>query len=131
MMKKFMVLYLSRVSAREQMARATPEQIQAGMAEWMKWREKVQNAIIDFGSPLEGGKHIESGNVSAGELTITGYSIVQANSIDDAGNVVDGIEGEQHLLRNQQVTCKIAFVSSGCSFSSSIASAVGRMSNLI
>jgi len=90
MMKKFMVLYLSRVSAREQMARATPEQIQAGMAEWMKWREKVQNAIVDFGSPLEGGKHIESGNVSAGELTITGYSIVQANSIDDAVKLFQG-----------------------------------------
>src|SRR5262245_33410712 len=83
-MKKFMILYLSSVSAREQMAHATPEQMQAGMAEWLKWREEAQKAVVDFGAPLASGKHIESGNVSAGELTITGYSVVQANSIDDA-----------------------------------------------
>ena len=34
-MTRFMVLYLSSTSAREQMANATPEQAEAGMAAWM------------------------------------------------------------------------------------------------
>ena len=83
-MKKFMILYLSPVSAREQMANASPEQMQAGMREWLNWREKTGKAIVDLGAPLASGKHIEAGKVTGGNLTVTGYSIVQANSIDEA-----------------------------------------------
>ncbi len=83
-MTKFMVLYLSSIPARAQMAQATPEQMQAGMAEWMKWKEKAGSAVVDFGSPLASGKHIESGRISSGQLTITGYSIVKANSLEEA-----------------------------------------------
>ena len=79
-MKKFMALYLSPVSAAQQMSQATPEQMQKGMAEWMKWKDKAGSAIVDLGSPLGNGKHIESGKTSAGKLAITGYSIVQAES---------------------------------------------------
>jgi hypothetical protein len=67
-MKKFMVLYRSPVSAREQMAQATPQQIDAGMAEWMEWKEKAGNPIVDLGAPLAGGKHVEPGSVSDGAL---------------------------------------------------------------
>jgi len=59
-MKKFIVLYLSPVSAREQIERATPEQMRAGMAEWMKWREKAGNAIVDLGAPLANGKQLSN-----------------------------------------------------------------------
>ena len=45
---------------------------------------KAGSAIVDLGAPLANGKHIESGNVSAGKLIISGFSIVQANSMDDA-----------------------------------------------
>jgi hypothetical protein len=34
-MKKFLVLYRAPISAREQMAKATPEQAKAGMDAWM------------------------------------------------------------------------------------------------
>jgi hypothetical protein len=51
---KFLVLYRSPVSAREQMASATPEQAQAGMEAWQAWGEKAGAAIVDFGAPLDG-----------------------------------------------------------------------------
>ncbi len=53
-MTKFMVLYRSALSARDQMASATPEQAKAGMEAWMAWAGKAGDAIVDLGAPLEG-----------------------------------------------------------------------------
>ena len=86
-MKKFLVLYRSPVSAREQMAGATPEQMQAGMQAWMTWAERAGDAIVDLGSPLGGGKRIAGGSVSAGDSDATGFSIVQAESEDAAAEL--------------------------------------------
>ncbi len=36
-MKKYLVLYLSSVSASEQMSKASPERAKAGMDLWMAW----------------------------------------------------------------------------------------------
>jgi len=86
-MKKFLVLYRSPVSAREQMAGATPEQMQAGMQAWTAWAERAGDAIVDLGSPLGGGKRIAGGSVSAGASDATGFSIVQAESEDAAAEL--------------------------------------------
>lgn len=67
-MSKFLVLYRSSVSAREQMAGATPEQTQAGMEAWQAWAQNAGPAIVDLGAPL------------AGDGDITGFSILQADS---------------------------------------------------
>jgi hypothetical protein len=68
LMSKFLVLYRSSVSAREQMANATPEQAQAGMQAWQAWAESAGPAIVDLGAPLDG------------EGDVTGFSILQADS---------------------------------------------------
>jgi hypothetical protein len=65
---KFLVLYRSPVSAREQMANATPEQAQAGMQAWQEWAESAGSAIVDLGAPLDG------------EGDVTGFSILEAGS---------------------------------------------------
>src|SRR5262249_33726938 len=65
---KFLVLYRSSASAREQMANATPEQAQAGMEAWQAWAAKAGPAIVDLGAPLEG------------EGDVAGFSILQAGS---------------------------------------------------
>src|SRR5262245_43100 len=67
-MSKFLVLYRSPVSAREQLANASPEQAQAGMEAWQAWAEKAGPAIVDFGAPLDG------------ESDVTGFSILQGDS---------------------------------------------------
>jgi len=80
-MKKFLVLYRAPVSAKEQMAQATPEQMEAGMAHWNRWMEKHGESVAEPGSPLACGKHIAAGSVTDGDGTITGYSIVQSESV--------------------------------------------------
>ena len=52
-MTKFMVLYRSSTSARDQMASASPEQMKAGMEAWMHWAGKAGDAVVDLGAPLD------------------------------------------------------------------------------
>ena len=86
-MKKFLVLYRSPVSAREQLANATPDQMQAGMQAWMAWAERAGEAIVDLGSPLGGGRRIAGGSVSGSDTDASGFSIVQAESEDAAAEL--------------------------------------------
>lgn len=74
-MQKFLILYRSSVGAREQMATASPEQAEAGMAAWQAWMERAGPAVVDFGSPV------------AGDGDVSGFSILQADSRQD----VDGL----------------------------------------
>lgn len=83
-MKKYLVLYRAPVSAKQQMAQATPEQAQAGMKLWTNWMSRNGDAIADLGAPVEAAKHIESGAVSEGDGTIVGYSIIQSATISTA-----------------------------------------------
>ena len=88
-MEKFLVLYNSPTPAAEMMASVTPEQAEAGMAEWTAWAEKNGAAIVDLGVPLGSGRHLEPGSTSAGSNQATGYSIIQAESLDAATKVVE------------------------------------------
>ena len=94
-MTKFMVLYKSPVSARDQMANATPEQMQEGMNMWMEWAQKCADAIVDLGSPLAGGKMIGSGSVVDVQSEVGGFSVLQGESMDA---VVGLLENHPHLL---------------------------------
>ena len=67
-MSKYLVLYRSPTSAQEQMANATPEQMEAGMEAWQAWMEKAGAAVVDFGAPVQG------------EGDVTGFSILEADS---------------------------------------------------
>ena len=87
-MTKFMVLYRSSTSARDQMASATPEQMKAGMEAWMQWAGKAGEAVVDLGAPLAPAAHVGPGSSDAGE--ISGYSIMQADSAEALGGVLDG-----------------------------------------
>ena len=70
-MKKFLVLYTSSVSAKDQMAKATPEQAKAGMEQWIAWQKKAGSAVVDLGAPVDS---------AASSPKIGGYSILQAES---------------------------------------------------
>jgi len=87
-MTKFMVLYRSSTSARDQMTNATPEQMKAGMKGWMQWAGKAGEAVVDLGAPLAPAAHVGPGSSDAGE--ISGYSIMQADSAGTLGGVLDG-----------------------------------------
>ncbi len=83
-MKKYMVLYLFPVAAGDQVAEMSSDQKEGSMAEWMAWKDSLGDALVDFGMPLATGKHIVFNAVSEGNLPVTGYSIVQAESMDAA-----------------------------------------------
>ncbi len=87
-MKRFLVLYHAPISAREQMAGATPEQAKAGMDAWMTWAKKAGNALVDLGAPLGNGKGLKGTSVSNNSARVVGYSILQADSIDAITSVL-------------------------------------------
>jgi hypothetical protein len=79
---KFLVLYTSSMSAQERMDRA-------GMAEWMAWKERNGDAVVDFGSPLKPSKHFEAGNVSKiAQVTRRVLTIIQADSREAAEEAI-------------------------------------------
>ena len=84
-MTKYLALYRSNMTAGEQMAQSTPEQAQAGMDAWMAWAERAGDAVVDLGTPLA---VVDPGGDS-GE-PIGGYSILQAESHDALGAVLEG-----------------------------------------
>jgi hypothetical protein len=77
-MPKYLVLYRSSADAMAQMASATPEQSQEGMAMWMKWFEKAGRALVDHGSPVGKAQTLPGGTDTG--LAIGGYSIIEADS---------------------------------------------------
>jgi len=93
-MTKFMVLYRSAVSAREQMASGTPEQAQAGMEAWMAWAAKAGDAVVDLGTPLADAARLGPASTGGDSLPVTGFSILQAESADAVTSV---LEGHPHL----------------------------------
>jgi hypothetical protein len=85
---KFLVLYRSSVSAQEQMASASPEQAQEGMAMWMRWAEKAGPAVVDLGSPLGASRLVPSGADIPTGSTIAGVSVLAADSGDDVAELL-------------------------------------------
>jgi len=83
-MAKYMVLYNSDLSSSQIMANASPEEMKASMEEWMRWRDTArQKAEVEFGLPLEAVGHIAPDGVSDSATTVSGYSIIEADSRDD------------------------------------------------
>ena len=92
-MTKYLVLYNSNQTAREQMAAATPEQAKAGMDAWMAWAGKAGSAIVDMGSPL--GDTTTIGGKASGGPSVGGYSVMQADSVEKLKGALDG---HPHLM---------------------------------
>jgi hypothetical protein len=87
-MSKFMILYRGPGSARDQMANATPEQLEAGMEAWRAWASRVDYAIADLGTPLAHTTHIGPGPASSDG--ICGYTILEAGSAEEVESILNG-----------------------------------------
>ena len=78
-----------------QMANATPEEREEGMKPWMAWAEKCGDQLVDLGTPLVGGaKLLPGGGSKASTRDVARYSILKADSMDDAKAL---LEGHPHL----------------------------------
>ena len=84
-MKKFMAMYMAPAATiRKMMATTTPEQAKAGMDEWMKWSKAHEKAVVDLGMPLGKTKSVGVSGISDTSNDMTGYSIVEAESLEAA-----------------------------------------------
>ena len=86
-MSKFMILYRAQTSTREQLANASPEQMQAGLEAWRAWATKVGYALTDLGAPLAHTTHVGPGTAST---DVCGYSLLEAGSADEVGTLLHG-----------------------------------------
>jgi hypothetical protein len=89
-MKKFLVLYQSEAAASggptvsDMIANTSPEQMKAGMALWQTWHERCGNACVDLGAPLDKSTTLTKEASTRGKTAITGYTILQADSLEGA-----------------------------------------------
>jgi hypothetical protein len=82
-MKKFMFLHYGFETP-------TPEIEEA----WGKWFASIAERMVDSGSPFKGGRevsrHAGTRELPLGMESLTGYTIISADSFDDAENVAKG-----------------------------------------
>ena len=87
-MNRYLALYRSEAALTgmsvSEMFTNSPEQMAAGMAAWEAWHKKSGSAVADLGAPLDRSTSITGGAGAAEPTTITGYSILQAGSMEEA-----------------------------------------------
>lgn len=80
------------------------EEQAAVMGAWGAWYEKLGAAVVDGGNPFRPAKSVTEKGVSAESISsppITGYTIIAADSLDDA---VAKVQDHPHLKYGGQVS---------------------------
>ena len=94
-MKKYIVTYHAPAEALASMANVSPEEAAKGMEPWMAWAEKCGDKLVDMGTPLMGGQKLNpDGTANNSDRQVCGYSILQADNMDDAKSL---LQGHPHL----------------------------------
>jgi hypothetical protein len=84
-MKKFLVLYrMDMAEMKKMMETTTPEQRNAGMAEWGVWMKNHAADMVDGGAPVGKNTTISASGANEVSNDLGGYSIVQAESKETA-----------------------------------------------
>jgi hypothetical protein len=93
-MTRYMFIYHNPPMADEAMM--DPDAMNAAMEQWNQWGAKVGPGLVDFGTPLGGGIHVApDGTTEPSTRQVTGYTIVEADSID---TVLGWAKEHPHLL---------------------------------
>jgi hypothetical protein len=84
-MAKFLYLYTGGEMAE------TPEAQQEQMQQWVSWFGTLGDSVVDMGNPFGARTTVTNGGSSDGEASnLGGYSIITAESIDDAATKTKG-----------------------------------------
>ncbi len=86
-MPQYMMVYKGEAT---DMADMSEEEGAAVMAKWATWMEKVGPALRDVGTPFGPGSSLVDDGTSGTALSLTGYSIVEADDMDGAQALADG-----------------------------------------
>ena len=105
-MKNFIVLYHAPAEIiQESMENTTPEEQAKSMEGWMAWAKKCGDGLVDLGAPLTNGQRIApDGQSKASTKDVLGYSILQADNIDAAKDLMTG---HPHLSWNGACSIEI------------------------
>lgn len=89
-MKKFVALYRS-AGGHQQPPQMSPEETAAMMKPWADWKEKFGERVIDMGAPFAPGTESNDGaGWKPTSHTVTGFSIVAAESLEGAQQMFEG-----------------------------------------
>lgn len=89
-MKQYLVIYYAPKEAMESMQDITEEQAIEGMKPWYEWMQNVGEKLLDGGNPFGEGWEITPTEKLPSEKMVSGYSMLQAEDIDDAMKLLDG-----------------------------------------
>lgn len=98
-MARYMIIYSGGMGMG-----ASPDEQQRIMAEWGAWYDRMGASIVDGGAPFGNAKHLRGNGIEDGPLgdtPATGYTVIEADSLDDAAAAC---EGHPHLNHGGQVT---------------------------
>jgi len=88
-MKKYVVTYHAPIDFMQQAGESTQEEMEKGMEGWMAWAQKCGDKLVDFGTPLANGLKLNPGGGSQkSESQVCGYSILQAESLEEASELL-------------------------------------------
>ena len=83
-MKKFFVIYMASPELMAKWSETPKEEQKKGMDEWLAWQEAHQADIVEMGTPLGKNMKVSGSGSEESRNGVCGYSIVQAESIEDA-----------------------------------------------
>ena len=86
-MSKYIMIYSGPASDVSEMTEA---QGKAVMEKWGAWMGKVGGAIVDVGSPFGPGTSVVDDGSARRSAELSGYSIVEAASLEAAKALTDG-----------------------------------------
>jgi hypothetical protein len=102
-MAKFLITY----TAGAQPGDMSDEMSQQVMEAWNKWYADLGDAVVDFGNPTGGSKTIIPGGVvQDGTSGITGYSLIEVDSLDAAA---EACRNHPHLEAGGTITVHETF----------------------
>ena len=95
-MAKFLILFNSPMSASEQMANATPEQMKASMQEWMDWKTEADKTVkFEWGLPLQARTQITPTGMTNSTSPVSGYAIMEG----EKDQITTLLQTHPHLKR--------------------------------
>ncbi len=103
-MKKYLVMYHAPPSFNEKMAGMKPEEMMAEMGKWKTWMDDVGDAMVDMGTPLAGGQTVLKSGYKNSNREVSGYSMIQAESMDAA---MELLKGHPHLAMDDSCSIEI------------------------
>jgi hypothetical protein len=85
-MSRYMLIYNGKATDPSQMS---PDDAAKVMDGWRTWIGSVGPALVDVGTPFGQGTSVVDDGSSADAIELSGYSIVEASSLDEARGLAE------------------------------------------